>query len=52
MLIVCAWCTEVIGHKEPFDDPSTSHGICLKCKRAVLDEELLRKLKQKRRDSS
>lgn len=31
MVIVCAWCQEYMGCKEPFDERSVSHGICPGC---------------------
>lgn len=31
MLIICAYCNSMMGEKEPFDDPSKTHGICPKC---------------------
>ena len=34
MLIVCAWCKKEIGQKEPVDDSSETHGMCLSCEEA------------------
>lgn len=31
MLTVCAWCQRYMGSREPFPDPSVSHGICDSC---------------------
>lgn len=39
MVIICAWCKKTLGEKEPFDNPSTTHGICTECYKKVLDEE-------------
>jgi hypothetical protein len=41
MIIVCAWCQQVLGVKAPEDDLAVSHGICRSCsERAVpLDVE-------------
>jgi hypothetical protein len=34
----CSWCGLYMGLKSPIDDPSISHGICLKCCGEVIDE--------------
>ncbi len=31
MKIICSWCKKVMGEKEPFDDPSVTHGRCMAC---------------------
>ena len=31
MKIICSWCKKLIGEKEPFDDPSETHGKCPDC---------------------
>ncbi len=31
MVTVCAWCQRFLGSKEPFTDPSLTHGICKTC---------------------
>jgi hypothetical protein len=31
MKIVCSYCEAHLGHKEPLDDPSVSHGMCVPC---------------------
>lgn len=31
MKVVCAWCGKDMGEKEPFDDESTTHGMCPEC---------------------
>lgn len=31
MLVICAWCGEPMGVKEPMEDKSTTHGICAEC---------------------
>jgi len=36
MQVVCAWCKEPMGTKEPEDDPAVTHSICLAC----LEKEL------------
>ena len=33
MRVTCSWCNLDMGDKEPFDDPSVSHGMCAECKR-------------------
>lgn len=38
MIRICAWCKEVQGLKEPLDDNSITHGICLKCSDAMIAE--------------
>lgn len=38
MRIQCAWCLLDMGRKPPFDDHTTSHGICEKCSEKVLAE--------------
>ena len=48
MLLICAWCRVVMGEKEPFEDASSTHGICPPCKRKVQDE--LRE-RQRRREN-
>ena len=35
MRVTCSWCNLDMGEKEPFDDPSVSHGMCAECKRSV-----------------
>lgn len=37
------WCGKVIGYKEPFEDNSQTHGICVKC----FGEEKKRRLRRK-----
>lgn len=31
MITKCAWCNVILGEKEPFNDPTISHGICQVC---------------------
>jgi hypothetical protein len=31
MKIMCSWCKKSLGEKEPFDDPSETHGKCADC---------------------
>lgn len=31
MIRVCAHCDEIYGEKEPLEDKSYTHGICIKC---------------------
>lgn len=31
MKIICAWCRQVIGEKEPLEDDTVTHGICADC---------------------
>jgi hypothetical protein len=31
MVTVCAWCQRFMGSKEPYADPSLTHGICKTC---------------------
>jgi hypothetical protein len=31
MIRICAWCKADMGTKEPLDDTSVSHGICVEC---------------------
>ena len=31
MKVVCATCQADLGEKYPFDNPSTSHGMCITC---------------------
>ena len=31
MILICAWCKEVLGEKEPLADTSPTHGICKPC---------------------
>ena len=47
MKIICAWCNTVLGEKEPFDEDSTSHSICLKCKDKVLKKLIEDKIEEK-----
>ena len=28
MKIICSWCKKFLGEKEPYDDPSETHGRC------------------------
>jgi hypothetical protein len=39
---LCAWCEQegkpgILGEKEPFDDPTATHGVCDAHQRALLD---------------
>ena len=39
---LCAWCEQegkigFLGEKEPFDDPTVTHGVCDSHQRALLD---------------
>jgi hypothetical protein len=45
----CSWCGMYIGFKSPLNDPSISHGICLRCSQQVI-EAAKRKEKQARLD--
>lgn len=36
MRIICAWCKEVIGRIQKFDDNFISHGICQECLKEYL----------------
>ena len=38
MKIICAWCKEPIGEKEPLNDPRITHGICNDCKEEVKEQ--------------
>lgn len=38
MILMCAWCGEVLGEKEPLDDKSLTHGICKPCADALKAE--------------
>lgn len=31
MIVICAWCRETLGEKQPLEDKSVSHGICKAC---------------------
>ncbi|MGA2403803.1 MAG: hypothetical protein ABSG91_19200 [Syntrophobacteraceae bacterium] len=31
MISICAWCKKDLGHKPPYEDFSTTHGICRAC---------------------
>ena len=31
MRIACAWCYKEMGFKQPYEDDSTTHGICVEC---------------------
>ena len=35
MTILCAWCKEYLGEKEPLADHRVTHSICLKCKTTI-----------------
>ena len=39
MKIICSWCKKLIGEKEPFDDPSTTHAKCPDCLKKQKDQE-------------
>lgn len=40
MTIICAWCQQTLGTKEPLADTRVTHGICPPCKRAWLGKPL------------
>jgi hypothetical protein len=48
MLIICSWCKEFLGEKEPIDDISISHSICENCYGKVIDE--VKKLSGERKE--
>lgn len=31
MQIVCAWCHQLLGEKEPIENKDETHGICEEC---------------------
>lgn len=31
MIVKCGWCPKVLDEKEPFEDKSVTHGICISC---------------------
>jgi len=31
MQIICAWCDKRMGWKQPYEDKSSTHGICVEC---------------------
>lgn len=31
MILICAWCRQVLGEKEPLDNKDKTHGICKPC---------------------
>ena len=31
MILICAWCKNVLGEKEPLDNKDITHGICKPC---------------------
>lgn len=39
MIRLCAWCNCVLGRTSPVEDGKVSHGICLACQQALLEEE-------------
>ena len=38
MIVACAWCDRVIGHKAPFEDESVTGGICHRCQERLIAE--------------
>jgi len=38
VIVICGWCKELLGEKEPFEDVSITHGICPDC----MAEELVK----------
>lgn len=47
MKIVCAQCNITLGEREPFDEDSISHAVCLKCKDKVLKKLVENKTEEK-----
>lgn len=43
MRVICAWCGEFQGEKEPLKDKSETHGICKKCYRKEVVKMLIEK---------
>lgn len=39
MIVICAWCQEVVEEKEPFELQEISHTICQECSFTFLEEE-------------
>jgi len=35
---ICAWCNKDMGEKEPLEDESVTHGMCMECLRRVSHE--------------
>jgi len=31
MILICAWCKETLGEKDPFNNKSVTHEICPTC---------------------
>ena len=38
MIVMCSWCGNYIGEKEPLEDMSPSGGICEECYKKTIDE--------------
>jgi hypothetical protein len=38
MIAVCAWCQKFMYEKEPFEQKSVTHGICVPCGDRVMAE--------------
>jgi hypothetical protein len=38
MIVICAWCRESQGEKEPLSNPAITHGMCDKCFKGLADE--------------
>lgn len=38
MKVVCAWCGKDEGETPPYEDKSTTHGICPDCAKRVEEE--------------
>ena len=35
MILICAWCKQVLEEKEPLEDTTPTHGICKPCADAI-----------------
>jgi hypothetical protein len=35
MKILCAWCQEDLGEKEPIENKAVSHGLCAACEQKI-----------------
>lgn len=36
---ICAWCKRVLGHVEPYEDHSPTHGMCLACSKEYFPDD-------------
>ena len=46
MIIICSWCKDIMGEKEPTHDKRITHSICKSCSDEQLKEVRIKRAKR------